>query len=223
MCPTVADAARAAYHCGMMTLDQIARLKITLDAVKPAVMRRVEVPLAIKLSDLHVVIQVTMPWWNDHPYEFRVRDINRRYISWGIPVPEWDFADSLIDASKTTLLDVLEDTGTKSLKYMCGFCNSWEHTVKVERIAAPEHWNAYPRLLAAQRRCPPEDVGGPSGYAGYLEAMVDAGHERHAEMIAWRGRDFDAEIVDATTIEKELAKLTKRWSRRKPKASRKLI
>jgi hypothetical protein len=43
-----------------MTADTIACLKITLDDVKPAVLRRVEVPLGIRLDRLHLTIQAAM-------------------------------------------------------------------------------------------------------------------------------------------------------------------
>jgi hypothetical protein len=45
-----------------MTADTIARLKITLDQVKPPVLRRIEVPLAIRLDRLHLVLQAAMGW-----------------------------------------------------------------------------------------------------------------------------------------------------------------
>ena len=37
------------------------RLKITLDEEKPLVVRRIEVPLGIKVSNLHLAIQAAMP------------------------------------------------------------------------------------------------------------------------------------------------------------------
>jgi hypothetical protein len=40
----------------------------------------------------------------------------------------------------------------------------------------------YPRLIAAAGRCPPEDCGGPWGYAEFLDAIRDPAHERHAEL-----------------------------------------
>jgi len=43
-----------------MTVSQIARLKITLDAVKPAMRRRVEVPLSIWFHHLHLVFQAVI-------------------------------------------------------------------------------------------------------------------------------------------------------------------
>jgi hypothetical protein len=42
----------------------IAHLKIKLDEVKPAVVRRVEVPLTIRLDRLHLVLQAAMGWTN---------------------------------------------------------------------------------------------------------------------------------------------------------------
>src|SRR5258708_17861443 len=38
---------------------------------------------------------------------------------------------------------------------------------------------------------PPEDVGGPWGYDEFLEAIADAQHERHKELLEWCGGDFD--------------------------------
>ena len=66
-----------------MTSTSIARLKITLDDVKPAVLRRVEVPLTIRLDRLHLVLQAAMGWTNSHLYEIRTRD-----VGWGVPDPD---------------------------------------------------------------------------------------------------------------------------------------
>ena len=40
-------------NAAMATLQEIVRLKITLDHVKPIVMRRIEVPVSITLDTLH--------------------------------------------------------------------------------------------------------------------------------------------------------------------------
>jgi len=44
----------------MTTTTDIACLEITLDDVAPVVMRRVEVPLTIRLDRLHAVLQAAM-------------------------------------------------------------------------------------------------------------------------------------------------------------------
>jgi hypothetical protein len=56
--------------------DKIARLRVTVDEVTPAVVRRVEVPLDIRLDDLHFVLQVAIGWQNCHPFEFRPAGTN---------------------------------------------------------------------------------------------------------------------------------------------------
>jgi len=184
----------------------IAQLKITLDEVEPAVMRRVEVPLGIRLDRLHLVFQAAMGWTNSHLYEIRARD-----VGWGIPDP--DFGDGPLDARKARLADVLEDIGTKSLKYIYDFGDGWEHSVRVERVTDATPGIAYPRLTAATGRCPPEDVGGPWGYHEFLEAIADPDHERHAESVEWIGENFDPTAVDAERLAGDLAALARRWSR----------
>jgi hypothetical protein len=49
-----------------MTADRIARLKITLNDVKPQVLRRIEVPLTIRLDRLHEALQAALGWTNSH-------------------------------------------------------------------------------------------------------------------------------------------------------------
>ena len=191
-----------------MTADSIARLKITLDNVKPAVTRRIEVPLAIRLDRLHLAIQVAMGWTDSHLYEFRIRD-----IGWGTPDPEWNYRSGPLDARKATLLTVLEDTGAKTFKYLYDFGDGWQHTIKIERISPADPNATYPILIEAIGRCPPEDVGGPPGYEEFLEAIADPEHERHAEMHDWCGEDFDPLTVDASQISQALRKLAAKWTR----------
>ena len=149
-----------------MTADTIARLKITLDAVEPVILRRVEVPFDIRLDRLHLAIQAAMGWTNSHLYEIRAG-----HTGWGIP--DRDSGEGPLDARKAHLDDVIEDVGTKTLKYLYDFGDDWEHTIKIERLLDPEPSIVYPRLLEASGRCPPEDIGGPWGYAEFLEAIHD--------------------------------------------------
>jgi len=196
-----------------MTSNSIARLKITLNDVKPAVLRRVEVPLTIRLDRLHLVLQAAMGWTNSHLYEIRARD-----VGWGVPDPDW--GEGPLDARKARLLDVLEDTGTKTLKYLYDFGDGWEHTVKVERITVSVPGLVYPFLIDATGRCPPEDVGGPWGYAEFLAAIGDPKHERHAEMVQWVDAPFDPNAVDFDEHAKAVEAIAKAWSR-KPATKRK--
>jgi len=200
-----------------MSAATIARLKITLDNVKPVVLRRVEMPFDIRLDRLHLTIQAAMGWTNSHLYEIRVGD-----VGWSTLYPEADWPDDFLDARKARLVDVLEDVGTRTLRYLYDFGDGWKHTLKVERLIDPEPGIVYPRLIDAAGRCPPEDVGGPWGYAEFVEAMNDPKHERHAEFTEWIGEDFDPNIVDTHWLAEEVAELAKQWFRR-PAVKRKRL
>jgi hypothetical protein len=196
-----------------MTADTIVRLKIILGGVEPAVMRRIEVPLAIRLDRLHLALQAAMGWTNSHLYEIRARD-----VGWGLPDP--DFGGGPLDARKARLIDVLEDTGVKTLRYLYDFGDCWEHVIKIERIADADPSASYPRLIEGSGRCPPEDVGGTWGYAELLEILADPEHERYAESMTWAGGAFDPKAVDIGQRARALADLAKRWAK-KPAVKRK--
>jgi len=191
-----------------MSASTIAQLKITLDDVKPAVLRRFAVPFDIRLDRLHLTIQAVMGWTNSHLYEIRARD-----VSWSTPYPDQDWAGDFLDARKARLGDVLEDVGAKTLKYLYDFGYGWEHTIKIERLIDPEPGTPYPRLIEAKGCCPPEDVGGPWGYAEFLEAIADPKHERHRELKEWFADDFNPHVVDVDRLSEDVAELAQSWSR----------
>ena len=188
-----------------MNAATIARLKITLDDVKPVVLRRVEVPFDIRLDRLHLTIQ---GWTNSHLYEIRGGG-----VGWSAPDPDAGWGGDFMDARKARLGDILEDIGTKTLKYLYDFGDGWEHTIKIERLIDPEPGMLYPRLIEAKGHCPPEDVGGPWGYGELLEALADPSHERHGELKEWLADDFNPHVVNIDWLSKDVADLAQRWSR----------
>lgn len=198
-----------------MSTSAIARLKITLDYVEPLVLRRIEVPADIRLDRLHLILQAVMGWATYHLWEFHVRALR-----FGPPGQDFGFSDGPRNAEKATLQAVIEDAGAKTLKYLYDFGDGWEHTIKVERISEAAAGAAYPALIEAKGACPPEDIGGPPGYAEYLDAMTNPDHERHDELVQWRRPDFDPDDPHTARINAAFAALRKRWNR-KPAAKKK--
>ena len=200
-----------------MTL--VARLKVTLSDVEPQVLRRFDVPLKIKLNRLHDVIQTAMGWTDSHLYEFRAGG-----SGWGVPDPD-GFYDGPMPASKTSLLDVIEDVGTKTIHYIYDFGDNWHHVIKIEKIDGSIAGAAYPRLVRAIGACPPEDVGGFSGYADFLDAIADPKHEEHSQMLEWYGGQFDPDEAEIGRILDNFERLAKKWAPkpRKPKAAPKRL
>ena len=197
-------------------MRQIARLRVTLNHISPKPMRQVEVPLNIRLDQLHDVMQAAMGWWNCHLYEFRVGE-----FVWGM-VDMSDLFEPPEPANKTTLKEVMEGTGTKRIQYIYDFGDDWDHSISIQKIIKATPGTKYPRLLKATGACPPEDVGGTSGYGEFLEAMADPDHEEHEEYTVWCGGHFDPEDPKIGEITTRLASLALQWApqprkTRKPK------
>jgi hypothetical protein len=73
-----------------------------------------------------------------------------------------------------------------------------------------ERWTTH--LIEATGRCPPEDCGGPWGYAELLAAIKDPRHQRHAELTEWIGDHFDPNADEAEWLTAEVANLARSWA-----------
>jgi hypothetical protein len=178
-----------------MDTPGIVRLKIELDDTDPAVWRRVEVAASTTLKQLHHVVQAAMGWHDSHLHEF---EIGRRR-----------------PAGSTSLAD-LAAAGTKRFGYLYDMGDSWQHSLRIERVQPAEPGAAYPRLTGGAGRCPPEDCGGIPGFYEFLDALADPGHPDHDDLLDWHGGPFDPLDMDVEAINKRLAGLAGR-RRKKPK------
>ena len=139
-----------------------------------------------------------MGWENYHLYMFQIGS-----KTYGRPDLEEDGALDSIDARRTRLSSVVPGLGA-TFTYVYDYGDDWQHEVRLEAIVMSAPDTTYPRCVAGERQCPPEDVGGVGGYADYLEAIADPQHEAHGEVIMWRG-PFDSEEFSVEKINQELA------------------
>ncbi|HTZ00754.1 MAG TPA: plasmid pRiA4b ORF-3 family protein [Xanthobacteraceae bacterium] len=184
----------------------IARLCVEIDDVTPRVQRVVEVPLDIRLDDLHFVLQIAIGWQNGHPFEFRIGG-----KTWGLPDREAE--TNPLPADAATLADILAVGGRFHYDYVLG--EDWEHIVTLQSKAAPRPGLRYPHLVSAEGRCPPADIGGPTGYETYLRSIADPASVHHDAMLDFDAPDFDPQVVDVAALRNNLAALT-RYIGRKP-------
>ncbi|SNT31786.1 pRiA4b ORF-3-like protein [Asanoa hainanensis] len=177
---------------------QIFQLKVTLAEVLPEVWRRVELPGAYTLDRVHKVIQHAMGWQNYHLHSFEVDG-----VQYGDPDPDGELA---VRDEIDVRLDAVAHKGTRLL-YTYDFGDWWEHDVLVEDAFVAEPDQRYPRCVAGERACPPEDVGGAFGYAELLVALHEADHPQHDELRSWVGSGFAPDAFDparATTLLRRL-------------------
>lgn len=175
---------------------RIFQLKIQLADIRPPVWRRVLVPGEIGLGELHEVIQAAFGWTNTHLHEFEIG--GGRY---GTPDPDWG-NDEVHNESRAKLFRLVGE-GDR-LNYTYDFGDDWEHRITVEKIVPPQDGTHYPACTAGRRACPPEDVGGPWGYAEFLEALGDRDHEEHESWTEWIGGSFDPDEFDLAAADAAL-------------------
>jgi hypothetical protein len=182
-------------------IPAIYQLKITLAGIRPPIWRRILVRSDVSLGELHTILLRTMGWHGGHLHMFEAggREYGdaERSDPWGPPIQDED---------QVRLDAVLPRKGSK-LKYEYDFGDDWTHSVQLEEVLPFDPEQRTPVCLKGKRRCPPEDSGGPYGYAEMLEALGSRRHPEHKHWLEWVGDDFDAEEFSVEAINSALARL----------------
>ncbi|MEU8210802.1 plasmid pRiA4b ORF-3 family protein [Micromonospora sp. NPDC049044] len=179
---------------------QIFQLKMSLAGVRPAVWRQVLVPAGYTLDRLHRVVQHAMGWRDCRLHSFEIDA-----VQYGEPDPDGELA---VHDELDVRLDAVLGKGSR-FSYTYDFGDWWEHDLVVEDAVTADPDERYPVCLDGERACPPEGVGGPSGYQALLVALADEGDPagpvdpRQAALRDWVGDTFDPSRFDpdrATTL-----------------------
>jgi hypothetical protein len=180
--------------------DVIVQIKVKLLGVsKPPVWRRLQLGADTRLDHLHEMIVAAFGWQDYHMHVFASGP-----DEFGVPDPELGFTDE----RHVSLGQLIGGIGDR-LRYTYDFGDDWQHEIVVEDLLDADPEIHYPVLVAAKGTCPPEDCGGPWGYAELKEILADPSHEQHQQMLDWLGLDnpsaFDPNAVATDQIDEELA------------------
>jgi Plasmid pRiA4b ORF-3-like protein len=177
------------------TTGDIVKLKVTLQAIRPPVWRRLLIPAGMTLRDLHDAIQTSMGWEDAHLHDFDIA---------GDRFGDPGTTDEVENEARLTLAAILK-AGVGRFKYTYDFGDDWEHLILVEGTVPRVERQHYPACIAGKRACPPEDCGGPYGYANLLEVRADPAHPDHEEMSQWLDEDFDPDAFSVADTDARLA------------------
>jgi hypothetical protein len=183
------------------TPPQILQLKITLIASDPTIWRRVLIADHLTLYQLHQVIQIAMGWTNSHLHLF---DIDGKLYS--LPEFELDDWDEPVSNERRARLFAFDWEPKKRFRYDYDFGDNWRHDVVIEKLRQIEEGVRYPKCIGGARACPPEDVGGISGYGDFLQAIGDPMNEEHESMLMWVGGAFNSELFSTDDVNAKLWK-----------------
>ncbi|PZS25743.1 MAG: plasmid pRiA4b ORF-3 family protein [Pseudonocardiales bacterium] len=157
------------------------RLRVTMRDVVPAVVRVIDVPAASTLPELHHLLQAALGWTDSHLHQFVAGE-----TTYGVPDEDSDEEEQ--DEAGARLRDL-----PAAFTYSYDFGDGWEHDVEVLGLGGDE-----PGCVYGEGRCPPEDCGGPGGYADLLAVLADPSHDDHDRLREWAGElpEFDQPATD---------------------------
>ena len=168
--------------------DPVLQLRVTLAGVDgPPVWRQMVIPAGYTLDRVHGVIQAAMGWQNSHLHMFRIagREYGPAYL---------DDELETLDEKQFRIGDLVKAGDLAGYEY--DFGDGWEHEVAVEAGAAADAATVYPVCIAGEGACPPEDCGGPGGFAELKELLAGPPSLERKEMRVWAGEDYDPAHFD---------------------------
>ncbi len=177
----------------MPALGTVHRMKITLRGVRPPIWRRIEVPSNVTMHELSAVLEAAMGWGGGHLHAFVAGGMTYQLPSEFDGFSRYETKDE----RKVRLSKVLTDVGDK-MRFEYDFGDGWEHDVVLEAITMRVDGVTYPRCITGKRACPPDDCGGPWGYANLLEVLADHKHPDYVDVFGSTGRPVEPEAFDAT-------------------------
>lgn len=129
------------------------RVKVSLYGAKPPIWRRLEIPSAMMLSDVHNVLQEAFGWYAGHLHQFET-------VCGEFSDPEYD--DDWSESGDESAVALAQVAAAEKAKvvYVYDFGDDWRHDIVVERIVPAEPGVAYPRCTAGRGIPPEEDSGG---------------------------------------------------------------
>ncbi len=96
----------------------------------------------------------------------------------------------MADEGRVTLNKVVKGERAK-FRYEYDFGDGWQHGIELEKILPAEPKQRLPACVAGKRAAPPEDCGGPWGYAELLAALKNPKREESHERLEWVGGKWD--------------------------------
>ena len=182
---------------------QVYQLKVVLRDCSPLIWRRLLVISDTSLGQLHIILQLAMGWEDWHLHRFRIYGKEYGiYREGGMVFDDNPFQVKLAD---------FKLRAGECFAYEYDMGDFWPHDLRLEQVLPLDPRQTYPVCIAGAGDCPPEDCGGPPGYAHLLAERYSWGamEQMHEDvlLVAQRLLDFydggqrptyeDFEFVDA--------------------------
>jgi hypothetical protein len=152
-----------------------------------------------------------MGWKDAHLHDFEVGGLTYG-DTWSLSAERADDDARVHDAQEVRMRDFRREPGV-TFTYVYDFGDNWRHTVTLEKLVAATPAPKKASCIDGARCCPPEDVGGTSGYFEFLRVLLAAEPDEADEqrrMKRWSGGRFDPEKFDLAKTDKAVSNALRR-------------
>lgn len=168
------------FACPMVTLDIRLHLKTPCH-------RRVRMPLRQSLHEFHNILQILFGWKAYHLHEFVLEpgqplEMTMPQYSQFAQLDDWGNTDAEPMEWCISLAEVLEQY--PHFWYVYDYGDDWEHEITLVSRETDTEFSA-PQCILAVGDAPPENVGGPDGYAALQELLKYPARNGYAEAKRW--------------------------------------
>ncbi len=169
----------------------ISQFRVELLKAPYPIWREILIAAEYSFWDLHVALQDALGWTDSHLHAFEIARADMRPIEIGIPTDDLMIdQEPVLEGWNEQLTHYFVDPGEHA-RYRYDFGDDWTHALVFQGASPRPSGLRLPKCLAGAGRCPPEDVGGMSGFEEFLTVMKTRSHPESAEMIAWYGGVFE--------------------------------
>ncbi len=196
-------------------------LHIVIVGTEPEIWRDLRIPADTPLSNVHLVIQRSFGWKDQHLYVFSITDdsgVRRHYAGNEETAMELEWETS----QEITLGDVVGGEGG-TLGYEYDFGDSWDHEITVTGHALAPSGQFI--CTGGASRGPVEDSGGIGGYHKLCGILSDSRNPEYQEKAQWfsfvtgnAASNFDPAALDINAVNTSLDLLGVRLAQDKPTA-----
>lgn len=162
----------------------------------PPVWRRILIPANWDFEQLNDVIQTAMGWEFAHIWLFKNKEQRPSEII-AMDDEGFGFGDPPKVAAEVLVSERFKHRGDPYF-YTYDTGDSWEHCIVLEGFDESDAEEA--ALLDGEGACPPEDCGGPPGYAEMVQIAADPAYPDPNEFREWLGLDKN-EVRDLTRFD----------------------
>lgn len=158
-----------------VTMPRFLELSVSLDDVLPRPLRRFHIRATATFAELHAAIMAATGWRGGHLWAFVMERFGEQVAVAGPAGPGGELLElygmPVPDAATMRLSRQLGPEGATACRYQYDFGDGWEAIVLVHDVVELRD-KGRRRLVSAEHAWPPDDCGGPPGFAALQEALA---------------------------------------------------